>query len=143
MSVLRDVPGIVTAEQLAETIDAIASVQLPDGNIPWTPGEHTDPWNLVEAAMALDLGGRHEEAARAYGWLRRMQHPAGSWHAYYVGDDVKDPTLDTNVTCYIANGVWHHYLCTGDTGFLREFWPTVESAIDYALGHQTETGEIA
>ena len=48
MSVLRDVPGIVTAEQLAETIDAIASVQLPDGNIPWTPGEHTDPWNLVE-----------------------------------------------------------------------------------------------
>ena len=28
------------------------------------PGGHTDPWNLVEAAMALDLGGRHDEAAR-------------------------------------------------------------------------------
>ena len=26
------------------------------------PGGHTDPWNLVEAAMALDLGGRHDEA---------------------------------------------------------------------------------
>jgi hypothetical protein len=37
---------------------------------------------------------------------------------------VKEHTLDTNVTCYIANGVWHHYLATGDTGFLDEFWPS-------------------
>ncbi len=72
-----------------------------------------------------------------------MQHEAGSWHAYYVGNDVKDPALDTNVTCYVANGVWHHYLTTGDTGFLEEFWPVVERAIDYALSHQAETGEIA
>ena len=143
MSLLRDVPGILTAAELDETVTAIASIQLADGNIPWTPGEHTDPWNLVEAAMALDLGGRHDDAERAYQWLRTMQHREGSWHAYYVGDEVKDHTLDTNVTCYIANGVWHHYLCTGDTGFLREFWPAVEAAIDFALGHQTETGEIA
>ncbi len=47
------------------TVDAIAEIQLPDGNIPWTPGEHTDPWNLVEAAMALDLGHRYAEAERA------------------------------------------------------------------------------
>jgi len=143
VSLLRDVPGILTAAELDETVAAIASIQLADGNIPWTPGEHTDPWNLVEAAMALDLGGRHDDAERAYQWLRTMQHREGSWHAYYVGDEVKDPTLDTNVTCYIANGVWHHYLCTGDTGFLREFWPAVEAAIDFALSHQTETGEIA
>ena len=93
-----------------QTVDAIASVQLPDGNIPWIPGGHTDPWNLVEAALALDVGGRHAEAARAYEWLRSMQNPDGSWHAYYVGNDVKDPTLDTNVACYLATGVWHHYL---------------------------------
>ena len=53
------------------------------------------------------------------------------------------PPLDTNVTCYAANGVWHHYLATGDTAFLEEFWPVVEAAVDFALGHQTETGEIA
>ena len=61
------------------------------------PGGHTDPWNLVEAAMALDVGGRFAEAERAYDWLRAMQHPSGSWHAYYEGDAVKEHTLDTNV----------------------------------------------
>lgn len=140
---MRGVPGIIDGVQLDRTIDAIASVQLPDGNIPWTPGGHTDPWNLVEAAMALDLGGRHERAAHAYDWLRRMQHPEGSWHAYYLGDEVEDPTLDTNVACYLATGVWHHYLTTGDTAFLRELWTVVERATDYALAYQTETGEVA
>ena len=133
---------MLTAAQVAQTIDAIASVQMPDGNIPWVPGGHTDPWNLVEAAMALDLGGRFTEAGRAYEWLARMQHDAGCWHAYYVGDDVKEHTLDTNVTCYVANGVWHHYLCTRDIGFLDEMFPVVERAIDFALDHQHPTGEI-
>ncbi|MFN8037050.1 MAG: prenyltransferase [Acidimicrobiia bacterium] len=140
---LPDVPGIVSRDELHETVDAIASVQLADGNIPWTPGGHTDPWNLVEAAMALDLGGRHHDAERAYEWLARNQRPDGGWFAYYQGDDVKDPTRDTNVTCYVANGVWHHYLTTGDTTFLKRFWPVVEEAIDFALAHQSETGEIA
>lgn len=137
------VEGILTADQISATVDAIAAIQLPDGNIPWTPGDHTDPWNLVEAAMALDIGGRHLEATRAYEWLRSMQHDAGCWHAYYVGNEVKDHALDTNVTCYVANGVWHHYLTTGDTAFLEEFWPDVERAIDFALDLQAETGEIA
>lgn len=143
MNILRDVPGILTAEQLTETVTAIAAIQLPDGNIPWTPGEHTDPWNLVEAAMALDLGGMHHEATSAYEWLRSKQLISGAWHSYYVGDEVKDETLDTNVTSYIANGVWHHYLCTGDTAFLERFWLCVEGAIDYALSFQSESGEIA
>lgn len=143
MSLLGPVDGIVTADDLAETVDAIAAIQLDDGNIPWTPGEHTDPWNLVEAAMALDLGGRNAEAERAYEWLRSQQHIDGGWHAYYQGNAIKDPTRDTNVTCYIANGVWHHYLVTGDTRFLRDFWPVVQAAIDFALDHQAETGEIA
>ena len=71
-----------------------------------------------------------------------MQHPAGSWHAYYEGDAVKEHTLDTNVACYVANGVWHHYLATGDTGFLEELFPAVERAIDFALDNQHPTGEI-
>ena len=143
MNRMKGVPGIITAAQLDETVTAIAGVQLPDGNIPWTPGGHTDPWNLVEAAMALDLGGRHAEAVRAYEWLQRMQNDDASWHAYYVGNDIKDPTLDTNVACYVATGIWHHYLCTDDTAFLREHWSMVERTIDYALAYQTGTGEIA
>jgi hypothetical protein len=140
---LPTVEGIVTASQLQATVDAIASIQVADGNIPWTPGGHTDPWNLVEAAMALDLGGRHEEARAAYRWLAGKQRYDGGWHAYYLGDDVEDPTLDTNVTCYVATGAWHHHLVTGDTNYLREQWPTVEAAIDFALDFQRETGEIA
>ena len=89
-------------------------MQLRDGNIPWGPGHHTDPWNLVEAAMALDVGARFAEAERAYEWLAHRQHDSGSWYAYYSGNEVKEHTLDTNVTCYVANGVWHHYLCTLD-----------------------------
>jgi hypothetical protein len=132
----------MTAAQVAQTIDAIAAIQLPDGNIPWTPGAHTDPWNLVEAAMALDIGGLHGDARRAFEWLRRKQRPDGSWHAYYMGDEIEDYALDTNVTCYVANGVWHHYLATGDTAFLEVFFPVVERAIDFALDHQHATGEI-
>ena len=136
-------PASSPRAEVAQTVDAIASVQQPDGNIPWVPGGHTDPWNLVEAAMALDVGGRFAEAERAYEWLRRMQHArrlAGTRTT--SGDDVKEHTLDTNVTCYVANGVWHHYLCTGDTAFLERLFPVVERAIDFALDHQHPTGEI-
>jgi hypothetical protein len=140
---LPEIDGAVTSAQLTQTIDAIAGVQLPDGNIPWTPGGHTDPWNMVEAAMALDLGGRDEEARAAYEWLAGKQRADGAWHAYYLGDEIEDPTLDTNVTCYVATGAWHHYLTTGDTSYLKQQWPTVEAAIDFALDFQRETGEIA
>jgi MMP endo-(1,4)-3-O-methyl-alpha-D-mannosidase len=139
---LPEVPGVISRSQVRATVDAIAAVQQPDGNIPWVPGGKTDPWNLVEAAMALDVGGRHDDARRAYEWVRRMQNYEGCWHAYYQGDDVIDKTLDTNVTSYIANGVWHHYLSTGDTRFLESFFPTVERAIDFALDNQHATGEI-
>ena len=136
------VAGVLSATEIAQTVDAIAATQERDGNIPWVGGGHTDPWNLVEAAMALDIGGRHAEAERAYDWLRAKQHFTGSWFAYYVGNDVKERTLDTNVTCYIANGVWHHYLNTGDTAFLDAFFPVVERAVDFALDQQHPTGEI-
>src|SRR3546814_2851253 len=56
--------------------------------IPWFPGGHSDPWNHVEAAMALDIGGRRAEADRAYEWLVGLQRDDGSWHQYYIaGED--------------------------------------------------------
>ena len=56
---------------------------------------------------------------------------------------MKDPTLDTNVTCYVANGVWHHYLSTGDTAFLEEFWPVSSAPSTTCSTTRRETGEIA
>ena len=139
---IPSVEGVLTSRDIEATIDTIAAIQLPSGMIPWFPGGHADPWNHVEAAMALDLGGRRSEAERAYQWLADIQRPDGAWHQYYVLDRVEDPKLDANVCAYIAAGVWHHYLITRDIGFLEAMWPVVEQAIDFVLDLQTPRGEI-
>jgi hypothetical protein len=134
MSRLPDVPGVLSAEEVEQTAASIAALQLPDGMIPWFPGGHCDPWNHVETAMALDVAGFHVEAERAYEWLARTQRPDGSWHNYYLPDgSIEDPKLDTNVCAYVAAGVWHHWLCTWDRGFVDHLWPTVERALDWVL----------
>lgn len=139
---LADVADVITARRLSKTVDSIAEVQLPSGCIPWFEGGHADPWNHVEAAMALDVGGRHSEAERAYEWLVGTQRADGSWHNYYIGDDIEDPTPDTNVSTYFAVGAWHHFLATGDEAFLRELFPTVERAVAFALSLRGSGGEI-
>jgi hypothetical protein len=124
------------------TVDWIASVQQPDGMIPWFAGGHGDPWNHVEAAMALTAGGRITEAEAAYEWLVRMQRPDGAWHQYYIDGRVEEPTLDANVTAYVATGVWHHFVMTGDAGFLESMWPAVAAAVGFVLELQTSRGEV-
>ena len=123
-------------------VDWIAAVQQPDGMIPWFPGGHGDPWNHVEAAMALDAGGRRAEAEAAYGWLVATQRPDGAWHQYYRHGRVEEATLDANVTAYVATGVWHHFVMTGDAGFLEAMFPVVEGAMAFVLGLQTPRGEV-
>ncbi len=135
--------AVLSHADAQRTVQAIASVQLPDGRIPWVAGGRTDPWNMVEAAMALDAGGRHEAAARAYGWLARRQEAHGGWYAYYDHTGVVDATLDTNISAYIAVGVWHHWLTTGDERFRDRLWPVVDRAIAHVVEHQQPTGEIA
>ena len=132
----------LTPDQVARTADAIASWQLPTGMIPWFPGGHADPWNHVEAAMALAVGGRLAEAERAYEWLESIQRPDGSWHQYYVADGVEQDKFDANVIAYVATGVWHHWLLTGDTGFLEAMFPVVERAVDFVFDLQQPRGEI-
>jgi hypothetical protein len=134
---------MLSPDQLKQTVDAIARVQMPDGRIPWITGGKGDPWNMVEAAMALDVGGRLDESGRVYDWLTSHQLPHGGWYSYYTGDEVSDRTLDTNITAYVAMGAWHHYLSTDDAAFLRAMWPVVERAIDHVLSLQAATGEIA
>jgi hypothetical protein len=134
--------GVLTADEVRATAASIAAVQLPGGMIPWFPGGHADPWNHVEAAMALAVGGLVAEAERAYEWLARLQHSDGSWCNYYLAGGVEQPRRDTNVCAYMAVGVWHHYLLIGDGGFLEALWPTVERALDFVLAHQRPGGEI-
>ena len=88
-----EVAGILSAADVLDTAASIAEVQRPDGMIPWFPGGHCDPWNHVEAAMALTACGFDAEADRAYQWLVDTQLPDGSWFNYYLATGVKDPRL--------------------------------------------------
>jgi hypothetical protein len=140
---LPEVPGVLSGAEVLATAATIAEWQRPSGMIPWFPGGHCDPWNHVETAMALDVAGLHAEAEQAYGWLRSTQRHDGSWHAYYAPDGgVEDPKLDTNVCAYVATGLWHHWLVTGDDVLTRELWPMVERALDWVLDLQTPRGEV-
>jgi hypothetical protein len=139
---LPTVAGVVEAEDITATIDSIAAEQLPSGLIPWARGVHGDAWNHTEAIMALALGGRWAETERAYDWLLGSQRPDGAWHQYYLGAGVEESKLDANVCAYPATGVWHHWLLTGDRGFIETMWPMVERAIDFVLDLQTPRGEI-
>ncbi|MET9547761.1 prenyltransferase [Streptomyces sp. NPDC006627] len=138
-------PGVLTADQATATVRGILAVQREDGAIPWFRGHHLDPWDHTEAAMALDAAGEHAAAGRAYDWLARHQNPDGSWYAAYAdGDphDITDRSRETNFCAYIAVGVWHHYLATGDEAFLDRMWPAVFAAVEFVLALQQPGGQI-
>jgi len=133
---------VLSAAELARSGDHLAALQRRDGMVPWFERGHCDPWNHVEAAMALSVCGRFVEADAAYGWLAAAQLGDGSWFNYYVGDRVKDARIDTNVCAYVATGVWHHYCVTGDEGFLARRFAMVEAALDFVLRCQLSDGTI-
>ena len=137
------VPGVISHDELAVTARSIADIQLDNGMIPWFVGGHCDPWNHVETAMALDTLGMHHEARRAYEWLADVQRSDGSWHNYYMPDGtIEDPKLDTNVCAYMAAGLWHHWLCTGDIRTVRALWPTARAALQWVLSMRRHDGTI-
>ena len=136
------VPDVLSAEELAATARFIADAQRPDGQIPWYPGGHCDPWNHVEAAMGLTLAGHLEAARAAYHWPARAQLGDGSWFNYYLGEGVRDARLDTNVCAYVATGVYHYLLVTGDESLAGALWPTIEAAIDFVLALQRPDGTL-
>lgn len=132
-----------TRDELRSTAQWIASLQLPNGMIPWFRGGHCDPWNHVETAMALDVMGMHNEARRAYEWLMHTQRPDGSWHNYYMGDgSVKETKLDSNVCAYVAAGIWHHWQCADDLAAIERFWPMVERAMEFVLNMRRKDGTV-
>jgi hypothetical protein len=143
MSRIPDLPGVLSADEVLETASTIAALQLPNGMIPWFEGGHCDPWNHVETAIALDIAGMHAAAERAYEWLVETQRPDGAWHNYYLPDGaIEDSKLDTNVCAYVAAGVWHHWLCTWDRGFVDNLWPTVARTLDWVTSLRLPNGAV-
>jgi len=143
LHLIPSVPGLLEAHEVAATAAAIARVQQDDGGIPWAVGEHIDAWNHVEGAMALLVGGQVEAAEAAYDWCLRNQRADGSWAMKIVGQTVEDDSGETNMSAYLAVGVWHHWLVRRDEAFVRRFWPVVRRALDFVTGMQLPFGGIA
>jgi len=133
----------LTDEEVDETAGWIASVQLPSGMVPWYLGGHADPWNHMEATMALAAGGRWSEVEQAFSWLARAQLPDGSWCTSYLPDGVLEPRRDPNVCAYVATGAWWCSQAGAGPGLLQAVWPMLDRAIGWCLRYQRPGGEIA
>ncbi len=140
--------GLYPEKFLRDTVNYIKSVQLKNGCIPWFPGHHAETWDHVESAMGLSIGGEFEAAELAYKWLSDEQLEDGSWWEEYFETDGdatrpgKQERRETNFVAYVAVGLWHHYLITGNIEFLRQHWLMLKNAFTFVLDQQTEHGEI-
>jgi len=140
--VIPEVEGVLSAADVLASGESIVEVQRRNGMIPWFDGGHCDPWNHVESAMALSVCGLTTAAELAYEWLAERQLADGSWFNYYLADGVKDQRLDTNVCAYVATGLFHHHLVTGELDLARRLWPMAERAIDFVLRWQRRDGSV-
>ena len=125
-------PGAVSRGISAPDRAVYSGLPAPVGEIPWFEGGYTDPWDHVESAMGLSIGGEFDAARRAYEWLAEMQLEDGSWWASYRGEEIDNPQRrESNFVAYIATGVWHHYLISQDGDFLAPCgpWSTRRSAL--------------
>ena len=120
----------------------IAGTQRNTGEIPWSLGDKTDPWDHIESAMGLNIAGYYREARRAFTWLADNQLSNGAWYSSYREGTPEDRTQDTNLSSYIAVGLYHQHLITGDRSFLGEMWPVMSAGIEFALNMQAPGGEI-
>jgi hypothetical protein len=135
--------GLFPQEFFRPTVNFLLRAQQPDGSIPWFDGGHADPWDHVESAMGLSIGGEYKAAENAYRWLKNAQLEDGSWWAAYRNGAVDNrERRETNFVAYIATGVWHHYLISENRAFIREMWPCVTRAIEFVLAQQSSHGEI-
>jgi hypothetical protein len=130
-------------QEVAETAAWLASEQLANGMFPWYRGGHADPWNHVEAAMALAAAGHWAGVERAFDWLAKQQLPDGSWCRFYVPDGVTDARRDPNASAYVATGAWWCSLAGGGAPFLESAWAMVERAVSWCLRQQRPGGEVA
>ncbi len=128
--------------ELEVTAAWIAGRQRADGGIPWFPDGKLDPWNHVQCAMALTTFGRLEEARVAFRYLAGAQLREGAWPALTTVDAILDDARDSNHAAYLASGLWHHYLATGDVDLLAELWPTVTRAVEFVLRLQQPDGVV-
>jgi hypothetical protein len=133
---------VFSHELLDRTSAWIASHQRPDGGIGWFEDGRLDPWNNVQCAMALTVMGHLDEARTAFRALVDLQLEDGAWPSLATMNRVIDRTRDTNHAAYLASGLWHYHLATGDIDLVAELWPTLERALGFVTRHQDPDGVL-
>ena len=127
---------------MEKTAAFIASLQKENGEIPWSAGGKTDPWDHVESAMGLSVGGFYAEAGKAYEWLAETQLEDGSWWSEILDGKIINSSKESNFSSYVAVGAFHHYLITGDIKFLKTMWPAISRGVQFAIDLQAPEGGI-
>ena len=140
MTLLPEVPGVLSGADVAATVAAIAAEQAPDGMLPWWRGGALDAWDSVEAAMALTAGGRADAGAAALDWLCARQLPSGGFPSEWRDGAVTAPGVESNHAGYLAVGALHHALVTGSAG--DRWWGPVSRALDLVCRMQLASGAI-
>ena len=125
-----------------DSLDYILRIQLPDGSISWEKDKKLDPWDHIEAAMGLVIGGKEAEARSAFIWLKENQEEDGSWFAEYLKGIPSSERKESNFTAYVATGLWHNYLITKNKSLLEEMFSTLDLAMKFVISLQTSYGDI-
>ncbi len=124
------------------SLSFLASLQLRSGMIPWFKGGRADPWNHAEAAMALALGGRLDEALAGVKWLMEMQNRDGSWCHFYLSSGVAEPRMDTNTCSYPVVLVAVLDRLIGDRRAIEPYVEMALRGLDYVIAFQRDDGSI-
>ena len=125
-----------------DSINFILDIQASDGSISWEENKKFDPWDHIESAMALTVAGETEAAMKAFKWMQLNQEKGGGWFSEYKSGHPSKKRMETNFAAYICVGIWHFYLVTKDKGFLEEYYPVLEKAMEFVTSMQTDSGDI-
>ncbi len=111
----------------------------------WPDYRYCWPRDAAYSAIALDLAGLHDDALKFIRWGIRVQSSKGSFSQRYYADGYKAPSwsMQLDETAIMVLLTYVHYMATGDSGFLKEAWPMVKSALTYIEDNVDEDGLVA
>ncbi len=133
----------LSAAERAQTAATILAAQTASGLIPHADGQHADPWNHLEAAMALAVSGAPDAAERAVAALVAHQEPGGAFAAGYGPDgSVVDRRRDTNGSAYLSFALAQLWHVSGDAALVRRYWPAAVRALGFVCAQQRPSGAI-
>ena len=120
----------------------IKSIQLKSGAIPSDDNQNHDPWDHMESILGLNFSKELNSSKLAFKWLINNQNSDGSWFSKYEDEKPIEKNKPTHFGPYIAVAALHFYKIFADKKYLKELWPTIESAVNFSINYQITNGTI-